>query len=65
MYTADLAEDESKDKDKLEEEITISRGHTPIILYSSSLPSPLDSETESVQNPRSNQVSLFYLAFGL
>jgi hypothetical protein len=65
MYIVDLAEDKSKDKDKLEEEITISRGHTPIILHSSSLPLPLDSKTESVQNPRSNQVSLFYLTFGL
>jgi hypothetical protein len=65
MYIVDLAKDKSKDKDKLEEEITISRRHTLIILYSSSLPSPLDSKTELVQNPRSNQVSLFYLTFSL
>jgi hypothetical protein len=65
MYIVDLAKDKSKDKDKLEEEITISRRHTLIILYSSSLPSPLDSKTELVQNPRLNQVSLFYLTFSL
>jgi len=67
MYIVDLAKDKSnnKDKAKLEEEITISYGHTLIILYSSSLPLPLDSKTELVQNPRSNQVSLFYLTFSL
>jgi hypothetical protein len=56
MYIVDLAKDKSnnKDKAKLEEEITISYGHTLIILYSSSLPLPLDSKTELVQNPRSN-----------
>jgi hypothetical protein len=65
MYIADLAKDKSKDKVKLEEEITISCRHTLIIIPSSSLPLPLDSKTELVQNPRLNQVSLFYLTFSL